>query len=214
MYAGEPPTPQFFDLSQKPGQDERSFAEELSTAAEEADMASFTINDAICLKLFNGVSDKRLKEKLGEVDQPDLDNFKRIINAHMHSRASAPTSGTSMQTRAQYPKKKKEDGKAQTQGSPISERKKTRRPALQGKCYCCGSGEHRGRGCSVQMDTLCNKCGEKGHIRCACQSAPAAARAADTDNLPLEYKPDDQHNWGDAVDSAATYSRPNPHMLL
>ena len=43
-------------------------------------MAVFTVNDAICHKLFNGVTDKRLREKLGEVDRPDLDSFMRIIN--------------------------------------------------------------------------------------------------------------------------------------
>ena len=198
-------------MTQKPGQDKRSFAEELRAAAEEADMADFTLNDAICLKLFNGVSDKRLLEKLREVDQPDLDDFN--INAHMHSKASAPAAGTSMQTRTQFPKKKKEDGMAQIQRRPISEREKTRWAALQGKFYRCGSGDHRGRGSSVQMDTLCNKCGKKVIFH-ACQSAPAAARAADTDNLPLEYKPDDQHRWGNAVVSAGTVSRPPPQMLL
>jgi hypothetical protein len=207
---------QFFDLVQKPGQDERNFAEELRATAEEADMANFTLNDALCLKLFNGVSDKRLREKLGEVDQPDIDGFMRIINSHMHAKASIPTAGVSMQTRAQpQQKKKSEEGKQQSQRKPISDRERARRTALRGKCYRCGSGEHRGRACSVQMDTLCNKCGEKGHIPRACQPAPAAARAAaDADHLPLEYKPDDQLSYSNAVDSAATYSRPTPQMLL
>ena len=52
---------QFFSMTQQQGQDEMAFLEALKAAASEADVGGMNLQDALCMKLFAGIKDVRLK---------------------------------------------------------------------------------------------------------------------------------------------------------
>jgi len=210
----------YFSMTQKGGQDERAFLEDLRATADEADIAGMTLNDALCMQLLTGLQDKRLVEKLGEVEEPNIEEFTRIVNAHMHAKASTPSQSNKT---AAKPANKKGGGKQQQQhsqgsGRPqLSEKEQSRRKFLY-KCLRCGEQGHFIKDCSVPSTVNCNRCKGRGHIARAC-NAPQA-RAADTaqpDQLQLTYSPDGEEDWKAAanmVHSAAAHSQPTPTMLL
>ena len=211
----------YFSMTQKGGQDERAFLEDLRATADEADIAGMTLNDALCMQLLTGLQDKRLVEKLGEVEEPNIEEFTRIVNAHMHAKASTPSQSNKT---AAKPANKKGGGKQQqqqTQGSgrpQLSEKEQSRRKFLYNKCLRCGEQGHFIKDCSVPSTVNCNRCKGRGHIAWAC-NAPQA-RAADTaqpDQLQLTYSPDGEEDWKAAANmahSAAAHSQPTPTMLL
>jgi hypothetical protein len=213
----------YFSMSQKSGQDERAFLEDLRATADEADIAGMSLNDALCMQLLTGLQDKRLVEKLGEVEEPNIEEFTRIVNAHMHAKAS--TLSQSNKTAAK-PANKKGGGKQNPQqpqsssGSrpQLSEKEQSRRRFLYNKCLRCGEQGHFIKDCTVPSSVNCNKCKSRGHIARAC-NAPQA-RAADStqpDQLQITYSPEGEEGWKAAanmVHSAAAHSQPTPTMLL
>ena len=78
----------FFAMNQKTGQDKRAFIEELQAVAEEADIASMDLEDSLCLMMLAGLTDKKLVEKLSEQEEPRFAAFKRIVDAHLHAKAT------------------------------------------------------------------------------------------------------------------------------
>ena len=79
----------FFQMSQQAGQDERAFLEHIKSAAAEADIEGMNLKDALCLTLLSGLRDARLREKLSELEQPTLPAFGVLIDAYLHSKATA-----------------------------------------------------------------------------------------------------------------------------
>ena len=76
-------------MIQQAGQDARAFLEQLKCAASEADMEGMSLEGELCQTLLSGVRDVRLKEKLSELDPPTLPAFGMLIDAHLHSKATA-----------------------------------------------------------------------------------------------------------------------------
>ena len=216
----------FFAMHQQAGQDERAFIEELQAVAEEADIASMSLEDSLCLMMLAGLTDKKLVEKLSEQEDPRFTAFKRIVDAHLHAKATGQGQAGTFKTSSSTEKKKGGNNRppnpSSSQRREPSDREKKRRAALAGKCYRCGSSEHLGSGCSVKRDHICNKCKGKGHIPQAC--FPSAARAtaaadqpqASEQQLQLEYQP--EQSWTAHANAmraqAAANSRPTPPILL
>jgi hypothetical protein len=209
----------YFSMAQKSGQDERAFLEDLRASADEADIAGMTLNDALCMQLLTGLQDKRLVEKLGEVEEPSIEVFTRIVNAHLHAKASSPSQANKTSAKPA----KKGGGKQppqQQSGSrpPLSDREQSRRKFLYNKCLRCGEQGHFIKECSVPGTVTCNKCKYRGHIARAC-NAPPQARAAESgqpEQLQITYSPEEEE-WKAAANmahSAAANSQPTPTMLL
>ena len=141
----------FFQMTQQTGQDARAFLEQLKSAATEADIEGMSLEDALCLTLLNGVRDSRLKEKLSELDPPTLPAFGVLIDAHLHSKATAGqasanrTEGRNQQQKNKTPTK-------------ITDAEKKRRQVMKGKCFRCGSSEHMANACKVAKDVKCRLC--------------------------------------------------------
>ena len=79
----------FFSMEQQSGQDERAFLESIKAAAGEADIQGMTLEDALCLVCLTWLKDNRLREKLSELETPTLPAFAVLIDAYMHSKATA-----------------------------------------------------------------------------------------------------------------------------
>lgn len=212
----------YFSMVQKHGQDERSFLEDLRATADEADIAGMGLNDALCMQLLTGLTDKRLIEKLGEVENPNIEEFSRIINAHMHAKASTPSQAlkTSQQSGGNSSKRgqNRQGGGNRPNSRPqLSEQELARRKGLYNKCLRCGEEGHFIKTCTVRNTVVCGKCKVPGHIARACNFTPAA-RAVESDRqeqLQLTYE--GQEEWqaaANVVQSAATRSQPTPNMLL
>jgi len=96
----------FFAMHQQAGQDERAFIEELQAVAEEADIASMSLEDSLCLMMLAGLTDKKLVEKLSEQEDPRFTAFKRIVDAHLHAKATGQGQAGTFKTSSSTDKKK------------------------------------------------------------------------------------------------------------
>ena len=76
-------------MAQQAGQDGRAFAEAVKLAANEYDIAALTLPDALCLVILTGCKDARLREKMSELEEPTIAAFNTLIDAHIHSKATA-----------------------------------------------------------------------------------------------------------------------------
>lgn len=76
------------------GQDEHAFLQQLKCAALEADIEGMSLEDVLYLTLLSGVQDARLREKLSELETPSLPAFGVLIDAHLHSKATAGQTAT------------------------------------------------------------------------------------------------------------------------
>jgi len=211
-------------MTQKNGQDERAFLEDLRATADEADISGMTLDGALCLQLLTGLQDKRLVEKLGEVEDPSIDKFSRIINAHMHAKASTPSQ--TLKTSTGQPNKKNSPSKPGSQAGAgsrpqLSEKEIARRKALYNKCVRCAEPGHFVKDCTVRSNVTCGRCKVKGHIAKACNAVPAAratTEAGNPEQLQLTYLPEGEEEWrtasANAVQTAAAHSQPTPSMLL
>ena len=184
----------FFQLQQQQGQDEREFLESLKAAANEADIEGMSVHDALCLALVSGLRDTKLREKLSELEDPSLPSFSALIDAHMHSKATAGQSAVGNRTAGQNQNKKinnNKSGSAANKGP--SEAEKKRRAFMKGKCFRCGSAEHFANACNLAKDIKCRKCGATGHIVAACAQGQARAseenqQVSSSGSLAIEYQ--------------------------
>ena len=76
-------------MTQQSGQDECAFAEAVKLAANEVDIAALMLQDALCLVILTGCKDACLREKMSELEEPTIAAFNTLIDAHMHSKATA-----------------------------------------------------------------------------------------------------------------------------
>ena len=76
-------------MTQQAGQDKHAFAEVVRLAANEADIAALTLQDALCLVILTGCKDACQREKMSKLEEPTIAAFKTLIDAHMHSKATA-----------------------------------------------------------------------------------------------------------------------------
>ena len=88
----------FFDMQQGQGQDERAFADGVVLAGTEANVAGMPLDDALCLVILSGTKDSRLREKMSELEMPNLASFNVLIDAHMHAKATQVPAATALYT--------------------------------------------------------------------------------------------------------------------
>ena len=190
----------FFSMKQQSGQDERAFLESIKAAAGEADIQGITLEDALCLVCLTGLKDNWLREKLSELKTPTLPAFAVLIDAYMHSKATAGSSAAAAAAVGRQQNKVGNKNKNNNTGNRpgLSENEKKRRSVMKGKCYRCGSPDHMANNCSVAKDIKCKRCNGTGHTQAACVVS-GQARATDdrsTQNsqnnasLALEYQPE------------------------
>ena len=60
----------------------------MQAVAEEADIASMGLEDSLCLMMLAGLNDRKLVEKLSEQEEPRFAAFRRIVDAHLHAKAT------------------------------------------------------------------------------------------------------------------------------
>ena len=210
-------------MTQQSGQDARALLEQLKCAASEADIEGMSLEDALCLTLLNGVRDARLKEKLGELDPPTLPAFGVLIDAHLHSKATAGQAASANRTEG----KNQQQQKSKT-NPKITDAEKKRRQLMKGKCFRCGSSEHMANACKVAKDVKCRSCNAPGHIQSACLpgkvlSAEESVPPMGSDTLALEYHQTQTVEYSNSAQvkvirnvqqQQGNHSWPTPPMLL
>ena len=181
-----------------------------------------TLEDALCLTLLSGVGDSRLREKLSELDPPTLPAFGVLIDAHLHSKATAgQASANRTEGKNQQQQKNKTNPK-------ITDAEKKWRQVMKGKCFRCGSSEHMANACKVAKDVKCRLCNAPGHIQSACISGKARSTeetvpSMSSDTLALEYQQPQTVEYGASAQvnvirnvqqQQGNNSWPTPPMLL
>ena len=167
------------------------------------------------------LKDNRLREKLSE-----LLAFAVLIDAYMHSKATACSSATAAAAvgRQQYKGGNRKNNNNNCNRPGLSDNEKKRRSVMKGKCYWCASPDHMANNCSVAKDVKCKKFNGVGHTQAAC-IASGQARATDdrpppvnqgNPSLALEYLPESaQTNYAMAfAGSGDHHSFPTPPALL
>ena len=145
-----------------------ALSQSIKTGAGETDIQGMTMEDSLCLVCLTGLKDNRLREKLSELETPTLPAFAVLIDAYMHSKATASSSAAAAAT----------DGRQQNKGGNknnnngnrpgLRENEKKRRSVMKGKCYRFGSPDHMANNCSVAKGIKCKKCNGVGHTQAAC----------------------------------------------
>ena len=115
-------------MTQQSGQDARAFLEQLKCAASEADKEGMTLEDALCLTLLSGVRDVWLKEKLSELDPPTFPAFGVLIDAHLHSKATAGQAASANRTEGKQQQKK-------TNAPKVSDTREEKAADYEGKMF-------------------------------------------------------------------------------
>ena len=189
-------------MEQRTGKDERTFLESIKAAAGEADIQGMNLEDALCLVCLTGLKDNRLREKLSELETPTLTAFAVLIDAYMHSKATAGSSAAAVaavgrqQNKGENRKNNNNNNNGNRPG--LSDSEKKRWSVMKGKCYRCGSPDHMANNCSVTKDVKCKKCNGVGHTQAA-RIASGQARATDdrpppnnqsNPSLALKYQPE------------------------
>ena len=152
-------------MEQQTGQDKQAFLESFKAAAGEADIQGMTLEDALCLVCLTGLNDKRLREKLSELETPTLPAFVVLMDANMHSKA---TGGSSAAAAAAVGRQQQNKGGTKNKNnndsrSGLSDKEKKRCSVMKGKCYRCGSPDHMANNCSVAKDIKCKRCINSTH---------------------------------------------------
>ena len=215
----------FFSMTQQTRQDERSFAEAVKLAANEADIAALTLQGSLCLVILTGCKDARLREKMSELEEPTIAPFNTLIDAHMHSKATA-NAASSARTNSQPNRGRGGNGRSNQSGQPgqqnrqpLSDAETKRRQIMKGKCFRCPNADHFANNCSLAKDIKCKRSNNTGHIVAACTQPGAKANATSEQEreqerenpvLQLEYRPATQDKYAEsrAVFACAARSLP------
>ena len=179
---------QFIAAKQQDGQDGISWREELRNMADDAAIEDMETADLLCVIYVTGIKNDELREKLLEVNDPNIAKFDRVIDSFDQAKKQLgelknPAAMATQQNRGrQQQKNQRPNNFRRQEGRPD-----TRDKGRQGKviCFRCGQEGHTNSTCNLQATVRCGKCGKRGHIRLACRQAIAnnAAGSQPTDDL-------------------------------
>ena len=98
-----------------------------------------TLEDALCLVCQTGIKDNRLCEKLSELETPTLPAFAVLIEAYMHSKATAGSSAAAAAAVGRQQKKggnrSKNNNNNNGNRPGLSENEKKRRSVMKERVY-------------------------------------------------------------------------------
>jgi hypothetical protein len=206
----------FFEARQKEGEDERHFIESLMSLAEEADIAGMDLNSSLCLMYMSGLTDPKLRQRLGEVEEPTIERFNAIVDSYVHGKTTTVPHAATRATKNSPPQS---SSKKKSPRKVLSDSERSRRKQFKGRCFRCGDSRHMLPACPLKPEVKCKACGDLGHISTVCNSqARSAAADAQAGPLPLEYIPDEEQVWSQAgsahTRSSCCASRQTPELPL
>ena len=209
---------------QSEGQDGINWREELRNIGDDADVDEMTSADQFCVIYVMGVKDNALREKLLEIQNPNIEKFDRAMDAYdqakkqladMKRPASASSSSSSRgKNTGKTDTRRQSRGAAGGSGSNTgsnsnntsSYREETkRREMLQGRCFRCGRADHMLPDCTQAAHRTCGICGKRGHSKGACSKNSANAAAATQPDSSLQ-----QHMHNLSLNSPSPAYVPQP----
>ena len=125
---------------------------------------------------------------MSKLDPPTLPAFGVLIDAHLHSKATAGQAASANRTEG----KNQQQQKNKT-NPKITDTENKRRQVMKGICFRCGSSEHMANNCKVAKDVKCCSCNTPGHIQRECLQGKASSAEQTTpqvgsDTLALGYQ--------------------------
>ena len=150
---------------------------------------------------------------MSELEEPTIAAFNILIDAHMHSKATA-NAASSARTNCQPSRGRGGNGRNNQSGQPakqnrqsLSDAEKKRRQIMKGKCFRCANADHFANNCLLAKDIMCKRCKNTGHIVAACAQPGAKANATSEQEreqerenpvLQLEYRPATQDKYAES----------------
>ena len=163
---------QFFRDSQVQGQLCSDWVARLHVLAEEADVGNLNRESILVFRIVSGCTDEKLREKLLQLQEPNLQATMEAIRAYEAGRSamratqgSSATAAAVKTTTGAVPKQQSGGGGGKARESRAAFL--TRMKPLLGKCFACASPDHSRKECQ-HKNAICPKCGERGHIQQAC----------------------------------------------
>ena len=145
---------EFSRMTQEKGQSLSNFATKLRGLWIQCDFADLDPEEWLLTVLAHGCRSKHYKDKLRELKGRPWRYIKESIQ--------------------QWEADQNEDKGAnvdqvrQVQKSDNRKRDQPRKKSAEGKCYRCGSTQHKAGDCKLSRDIDCNNCGKKGHLARVC----------------------------------------------
>ena len=175
---------QLLTCSQKPGELISDFVKRLKILAHKCECTAVSAvehqNHLLRDALVAGISSDSIRARLLELDdqRASLNDCITLASAIEISTDYSKTFHSTSSTRGTSDSP---SVAAARQATPLNKQRypSNRVESSNQLCYFCGSSLHPRRNCPAK-DSVCNKCGKKGHWSKVCRSQTAAARQEDT----------------------------------
>ena len=141
-------------------------------------------SELLCVIYVTGIRDKDLREKLLELQNPNIVKFDRVVNSFdqakkQQSEIKPPAQASQAFSQRGRPKQntkpsylgeqrnRREASGQRSNGQPSRE-EQIIRDKLYGTCFRCGIADHMLPECMRPAHLSCGTCGKKGHAKLAC----------------------------------------------
>ena len=163
---------ELFRSHQVAGQLFSDFINDLSTAADEADIVSMRSHDIVIMLCLTGCRDDKLLEKLLKEQNPTVASFREITGQHERASislkamrsGSGSSSASAMATTTSRPRNQK---KPPPPTAGMTRQDRTKQLRASGLCINCANPYSREHQCNAQGKS-CHRCKGNGHISPAC----------------------------------------------
>ena len=157
----------FFRSEQEQGQSMTDYMIKNKQLFDEADINDITDEELLLFRNLSGCRDKRLREKLLEIEVRTLDELKKFVTRWEVAKKEDKEieKSTNVAKAAQVTSKgksSKDNGGKHNSGA-------TDRNGQPYKCFRCGSTKHRIKECRVSPNVVCKNCGKTGHTKDSCR---------------------------------------------
>ena len=152
----------FFTYERRGNQTYTDFYAKLQELAAAANLENLDMHDYLCFRIIAGLNDSKTVDKILSIPAHDftLEEVNRVAVACESAQNHSILHSKNVSNKV-FDKKN-------TNNKTLSPQDKLQALKQQGKCIRCGNNAHsKGETCS-HRDTVCHKCGIKGHISPVC----------------------------------------------
>ena len=177
-----------FMCKSKQGEAPVAFIARLNQLYQDADLAAMTVDEMRTFFLISGITNSTLRTKLIEMKDPKYEEVCEKVNAWAATSATSKAIEKSQNNEGKVKAVKGKSDKGKGKKTLPPPNIKIHPTALEGRCFCCGSGSHDKRSCERVANAKCTNCNATGHYKNVCLAEYIAWRN-NTFNIQAKGKP-------------------------
>ena len=177
-----------FMCKSKQGEAPVAFIARLNQLYQDADLAAMTVDEMRTFFLISGITNSTLRTKLIEMKDPKYEEVCEKVNAWAATSATSKAIEKSQNNEGKVKAVKGKSDKGKGKKTLPPPNIKIHPTALEGRCFCCGSGSHDKRSCERVANAKCTNCNATGHYKNVCLAEYIAWRNK-TFNIQAKGKP-------------------------